>query len=541
MNKKILVAWFNFSVNGGIGRFINVANILDRFGYEVGFLSLTGNTNTDWQNFPGEILTYEQASTRTWDAVMVPGAGADDQTLSLLALLKIPRFGVRVQHILNDTSLYSRFALVNKLFAPHIVVTNNSHWQLKDFRKFSGDAFHFLPGAVDGDLFYPAPFKSFPIQSPEWVIGGFASKNPQPLLEALELLPDEYVLHLFGAVPPGLAGQFANWQQKGRLRFYGPLYGEDLRNFYQNIDIFVSTETRAGWCNSAAEAMACGVPSVVSQHGTIDFAENMGTALVLPELNSRAIAESIRRLTADPTLAGGIASRAAERMRSFSWVSYASQLLSIIYQPRVKSYFRMPEFGLYGKWDPQLRLSGLEILLENCRDSTVLDLGAAEGIVASQFARNGCRLIHGYELDAGRVDIARKILSQTPVKEFEFRTADLSSWEAFTSRQNGMLLDEYDIVLFLGLYHHLPQNERLNTLLSALRKAGSFFAIRTQRQLVEQDNLVTKIEAEGFQLIHEIEADPEENLGWMGVFRKVSPSPRTENGKPENLVHTEEE
>ncbi len=531
MNKKILVAWFNFSINGGISRFINVAKVLNRVGYQVRFLSLTNNTHTDWQNFPGEILTYEQASSQTWDAVMVPGAGENDQTLSLLALLKLPRFGVRVQHILNDTSLYSRFALVNKLFAPHIVVANNSHWQLKDFRKLSADAFHFLPGAVDGDLFYPAPFKSFPAQPSEWAIGGFATKNPLPLLQALELLPDEYTLHLFGAAPPGLAGQFANWQRQGRVRFYGPLYGEDLRNFYQTIDIFVSTETRAGWCNSAAEAMACGVPSIVTPHGTIDFAENMGTALVLPEVNSRAIADSIRRLTADPTLAGGIAFRAAQRMRSFTWLSYASQLLSIIYQPRVKSYFRMPEYGLYGKWDPKLRLSGLEVLFENCRDSTVLDLGAAEGVIASYFANNGCKLIHGYELDPGRVEIAKKILSQTPVKEFEFRSADLSSWEAFTSRQNGMLLDKYDIVLFLGLYHHLPQNERMNTLLNALRKTGSFFAIRTQRQLVEQDDLVKKIEAEGFRLIHEIEADPEENLGWMGVFHKVSPEPQTGNGK----------
>src|SRR5262249_51447998 len=46
---------------------------------------------------------------------------------------------------------------------------------------------------------------------------------------------------------------------------------EDLRALYGDADLFVSAERRAGWCNTAAEAMACGATVVCTRSGTEDF------------------------------------------------------------------------------------------------------------------------------------------------------------------------------------------------------------------------------------------------------------------------------
>ena len=72
--KRLLVAWFQFTVNGGIGRFLNVARVLNGFGHEVAFKSLTDEIHHQWPDFPGRVLTFDEARRKHWDSVMVPGA-----------------------------------------------------------------------------------------------------------------------------------------------------------------------------------------------------------------------------------------------------------------------------------------------------------------------------------------------------------------------------------------------------------------------------------------------------------------------------------
>lgn len=521
-SKRILVAWFQYSLNGGIGRFLNISRVLQMYGFTVEFLSLIGDKETQWPKLKGKILSFEEAYQQNWDAVMVPGAGEIDERLNLLKKLKDPRFGIRVQHILNDTSKFVRFAYVNQAFDPHIVVVNNFHWQLKDFRKFRGEAFHFLPGAVDTDLFFPSPFKQIPDKEGEINIGGFAGKNLEPILNALDSLPENFHLHLYGNIEENQREKVHSLITLGRLSYQKTCFGRELSYFYKNIDVFVCPEIHAGWSNPAAEAMACGVPCVISSAGTTSFAENLNTAMVVSKPESgEEIANAIERLIDDPTLFQGISLRAAERMRKYSWYVYSSRLLSIIFSPRINSYFRIPEYNLWGKWDPSLRLDGLKQLFENSKDATVLDLGAAEGVIASYFAKNECKLIHGFELVEDRVKVAQNILSKTPVVQFAFHQAKLITWNQFIEQFKSIVLPQYDIVLFLGLYHHLLKEKRLKILYGALEKSKSWFAIRTPESLAKADDIQNKIVKKGFQLAFEEKASPEENLGWLGIFKRV--------------------
>lgn len=520
--KRILVAWFRFSLNGSVGRFIHFARQVAPWGHQVDFLSLTGDTVTDWPDFPGEVLAPGDVAGRTWDAVMVPGSGNPNDPVELLRTLRSPQYGLRVQHVLNDPSKRERFELVNRTLAPDIVVFNNGHWRPEDYRAFTADAFHTVVGAVDTGLFYPPPLKSVPCDGPGWRIGAFAKKNLTPVLDALEILPEDHVLHTFGTIPGELRHRVDAFIEEDRLVDHGSLFGDRLARFFGELDVMVTTETRGGWCNAAAEAMASGVPCVVSRAGTIDFAKPYETALVLDEISGDSVASAILSLTAEPEAMRALAKAAAREMRSFGWNGYSRQLLDVIDHRPHSSYYRIPELGLWGKWEPQTRLAGLQDLLKESPGATVLDLGAAEGIIGREFANRGASLIHGFELSTDRVLTADRLLRHSVVPEHAVRQADLSDWAAFEHDNRDLLRDQYDIVLFLGLYHHLPADRRPDSLRQALARCRKHFALRTPPGLARDEDLVGVCERAGFHLVSESGADARGNLGWLGIFRRVA-------------------
>jgi len=329
--KRILVAWFRFTVNGGINRFILIARVLQPLGYEVEFVSLNNKVKTKWPNFPGKIMTFEEANQKSWDVVMVPGEGCEEEDCHHFKRLLDPRFGLRVQHILSDLNQYNKVKQVNTAFNPDIVISNNNHWGKKDFAELKGRAFHILPGTVNTDLFNPGPKKKQEKSKNDmWVIGGIAPKNLDPLLDAIEKLPKNYQLHLFGKAPGHLRWRLWVMGRKGRVVYHGPLFGEDLANFYRNIDVMVTTEKEAGWCNAAAEASATGVPCIATRHGTIDFIKHMDTGLILDEITGSAIAENIIMLTSDKDMCQRFTENSISSIKDFSHRKYCDKLLTLL-------------------------------------------------------------------------------------------------------------------------------------------------------------------------------------------------------------------
>jgi glycosyltransferase involved in cell wall biosynthesis len=328
--KRILIAWFRFTVNGGINRFILIAKALQPLGYEVEFVSLNNKVKTKWPDFPGKIMTIEEASEKSWDAVMVPGEGCEKEDCHHFKQLQDPRFGLRVQHILSDLNQFKKVKQVNTFFDPDMVISNNSHWEEKDFSSLKGKAFHILPGAVNTDIFYPGQNLRKSGKKDLWIIGGIAPKNLEPLLDGIDILPDNYQLHLFGKAPGHLRWRLWKLIRKRKVVSHGPLFGEDLANFYRSLDVMVTTEKEAGWCNAAAEAAATGVPCIATQHGTIDFLKHMENGLVLDEITGPAIAENIIKLTADEENCKRISQNAISSIKDFTHTKYRDKLLALL-------------------------------------------------------------------------------------------------------------------------------------------------------------------------------------------------------------------
>ncbi len=148
------------------------------------------------------------------------------------------------------------------------------------------------------------------------------------------------------------------------------------------------------------------------------------------------------------------------------------------------------------------RLRGLEFVLAKCAGCDVLDIGSNEGLVSYEFARNGARLIHGFERDERMVGFAQRLFRDVPI-EGRFVAADLAiSGKEFAEKYGQLLLAQYDVVLFLGVYHHLRRQgpmENLHSLIEVLLdKAKHWFVVRTNR-IPEFEPIIL---SRGFKLAH---------------------------------------
>ncbi|MGQ7794590.1 glycosyltransferase [Faunimonas sp. B44] len=494
--KRILVACHEVVISGGLLRFDRVGRVIRQFGHKLAFATFADHP-TRHRTTEFEVLPLAEAGRRQWDATFVPGAGFPAKTIELFSELRRENFGVRVQHVLNDQTRRAGFLKVNHAFAPQVVIFNNRHWVPGDYTDFAADAFHHLEGAVDLEAFTPDPGRRRRAHGDPFVIGAQANKNPGPLVEAVRLSSPEVSLRLFGA-PGALADSARDFIESGRLELLGPVEEAELPSHYAGFDCVVHTETFAGWANIVAEAMASGVPTICTPHGTLPIAMQEETALVVAEPDARTIAAAIARLKDDAELTARLTRNARRHVASFSWVSYSAELLRLIERPAQSHYTSSPGIGLYGKWTEAQRLHGLEPILARAKAKTICDLGAGDGIVARRLLERGAATLVGFERDPGRVKLADHLCRQFPTARFT--TADLSDWNAFERAHASRLQPFYDIVLYLGLHHHLPAATRLDVLRGAAARASSWFVVRTPAALYQADAIEAVLAAEGLTL-----------------------------------------
>jgi glycosyltransferase involved in cell wall biosynthesis len=100
---------------------------------------------------------------------------------------------------------------------------------------------------------------------------------------------------------------------------------DELVALYQSSHVFVAAERKAGWCNTALEALACGCAVVCTRSGTRDFAVHEANALVAwrhPFFLRRALV----RLLGDPALRERLAAAGPASAERWAWPALARRL-----------------------------------------------------------------------------------------------------------------------------------------------------------------------------------------------------------------------
>lgn len=107
--------------------------------------------------------------------------------------------------------------------------------------------------------------------------------------------------------------------------FTGPLYDDAKWAAYRDADVFVLPSQNENFGNSAAEAMACGTPVIVTDRCGIAPLVRQNAGLVVHH-DSAAVANALELLLKDAGLAARLRARSAETAGSLSWDEPLSQM-----------------------------------------------------------------------------------------------------------------------------------------------------------------------------------------------------------------------
>lgn len=115
------------------------------------------------------------------------------------------------------------------------------------------------------------------------------------------------------------------------VSFCGPVSDSKLFNLYYTADIFISVAHMQTWGIAVFEALAAGLPTVVSRTiGAAEVLHDGETAIFIEPGKPKTIADAVKRLIDGPELYKKLSEEGAEFVRkNLSWKKYAENMLDI--------------------------------------------------------------------------------------------------------------------------------------------------------------------------------------------------------------------
>ena len=217
-----------------------------------------------------------------------------------------------------------------------------------------------------------------------------------------------------------------------------------------------------------------------------------------------------------PIKPGSAAAQRERRIERFGWKSYADQLIDLIAAFDGKAhYLHAPHLGLYGKAQPQERMEGLETVMTQVRGKTVLDVGAAEGFIAHECVLREAARVDAVEIDADRVAFARAAFAGIRFEHGDVRSEKVRRGLAARAPERG-----YDIVLYLGVSHHMPRDVAMLALRDLANLTRQTFVVRTSAEMHEQ--VAEQLLRLGFRLDHQSEPATGSCAGPVQIYKRVA-------------------
>jgi UDP-glucose:(heptosyl)LPS alpha-1,3-glucosyltransferase len=163
-----------------------------------------------------------------------------------------------------------------------------------------------------------------------YVGGAYRLKGLLPLLEAFRRLPTLRLRLL--VVGPSPNGELESEVQNGlvgRVMFAGSLTG--MQDAYAAADVFVLPTLYDGFSLATLEAMACGLPVIVTRSaGISDLLTDRSDSVLLERLASPdRIAPAISSVIDDHEFARQLGLRARETAEKYSWSEIARQVAQV--------------------------------------------------------------------------------------------------------------------------------------------------------------------------------------------------------------------
>jgi glycosyltransferase involved in cell wall biosynthesis len=339
---KVAALLPHVEVFGGVRRYIEVGNALIRRGHRFVLFTWAGQ-KPDWLEFTGEVRPFEAIPAEEFEVGLC-------SEYSILSQFERLSAGARFFYFVLEGHKKEKELARRKY---HYLGCSEGICRRIE-RKYKVPCYR-APGGINPEIFHPLPRPDasppLPGERPAAppFAGGHRSGREFRILSYGRIHRRRKGIRQVIKAVEGLHRKYSHL----RLIFFDSLVGEDRRDprplirtsvphefhldlpqdrmawLYSQADLFVSAERRAGWANTAAEAMACRVPVVCTPSGSRDFALHNETALVVPFGQPFLLRREIGRLIDQPELRARLAEAGHRKIAAFTWDALAERLEAI--------------------------------------------------------------------------------------------------------------------------------------------------------------------------------------------------------------------
>lgn len=313
-------------VFGGVRRFLELGNEWVALGHTVTLYHPDG-TPPAWLEYHGRVAPLRHAAEESSDVAI----GADPHTYAAFRAHPAP---VHLYYCVIESDPGLEAALSD----PGVTLAANSHALIEQVARRARR--HVLDGVGGIRLSHFHPAATERAAAPLRVlVNGRRSRTKKGTDLVLRASGG-----LIGRVPEFEIVLFDSVDQHNRqdprdgaplppnARFViGPSQSE-LAKLYQSSHVFVAAERKAGWCNTALEALASGCAVVCTRSGTRDFAVHEQNALVTWR-HEWFIRGAVKRLLTDESLRLRLSAAAPASAEAWAWPALARKLLSQLEAP----------------------------------------------------------------------------------------------------------------------------------------------------------------------------------------------------------------
>jgi glycosyltransferase involved in cell wall biosynthesis len=162
-----------------------------------------------------------------------------------------------------------------------------------------------------------------------------ARKGINYLIEAIKILSAEYPNIYFKVLGEGndrirLEKLSQELKLESRVDFIGRIPREETAKYYQEADVFVLPSTNEGMSNALLEALASGLPVIVTEvGGTLELVQNGINGYVVPLRDADSIAKALKKMIDDKNSRMRMGNENRKKAESMSWNNVANKYVSI--------------------------------------------------------------------------------------------------------------------------------------------------------------------------------------------------------------------
>ncbi len=308
-------------VFGGVRRFVELGNAWTAMGHEVTLYHPDG-TPPEWLPFRGRVAALGEASRAASDLAVC----ADPDTLETFLA---HRAATHLYYCVIEGDPGVRRALGDS----RVRLAANSGALRRALERRTRRPMLDGSGGINLDQFRPAPGKR--AASPLRVLLNGRRSRPKKgtdlILKSLRGI--ERSVPAFEVVLFDSLGAFNRQDPRdgarlpANARFVIDPSQDALAALYQSAHVFVAAERKAGWCNTALEAMACGTAVVCTTSGTGDFARHLENALVVRVRHPWFLRRALKRALSDAGLRERLGASATAEAARWTWERLAARLL----------------------------------------------------------------------------------------------------------------------------------------------------------------------------------------------------------------------